>query len=521
MIVLFRTPFSFRFRWPLAIVFCLLQTALLAQRIVSYPPPDSKPPPPMKSPPRTQSSGEDTFLFGENGPSMRKSQERRPPPPTTLTVMYKVEYGETLKYVYPDGTEQVFPQWRSYKDDGYKIMRFANERLADGNNYTYATKPLASPGFDPLDIPLLYMTGDYDFSLSEDEVTNLRRFILDGGTIMFNAARGREEYARAVIREMRRVMPGKTFMRLPLDHPVYNSRYRLQQLMVMINGVQFMREPEVYAIDIGTRAAAILVPDGFGAAWSEDQYHPAGSHIVGESAIRLGVNIVAYVLGNTEYGRFLAQDFQQYKGQTRFGDVLRFALVRYAGSWNVNPALQNSLLRGINRNTGIAVDYAPHYVTLDSDQLLDEPLLLMTGHYDFEFTPAEVEHLRDYLHRGGTLVATSAAGLSPFDLAFKREIKRVLPASDLIPLPPTHRMFSGGWNPIGEIEYTATALRDSPLLKYPEFSAVFLNDRISVIYTPYDLFSSLNHEANAYARGVTEADALRVAIAVITYAMSH
>ncbi len=493
----------------------------MAQRIVTFPPPDSKPPPPMKSPPRTQSSGEDTFLFGENGPSMRQSQERRPPPPTTLTVMYKLEYGEVLKYVYPDGTEQEFPQWRSYKDDGYKIMRFANERLADGNNYTYATKPLASSGFDPLDIPLLYMTGDYDFALSEEEVDNLRRFLLDGGTILFNAARGREEFSRSVIHEMRRVMPGKTFMRLPLDHPIYNSRYRLQQLMLMINGVQFMREPELYSVDIGTRAAAILVPDGFGSAWSEDKYHPSGSHIVGESAIRLGVNIVAYVLGNTEYGRFLAQDFPLYEGQTRFGDVLRFALASYAGSWNVNPALQNSLLRGINRNTGIAVDYAPRYVALDSEQLLNEPMVLMTGHYDFEFSPAEVDRLRDYLRRGGTLFASSAAGLSPFERAFRREIKRVLPESDLIPLPPTHRIFSGGWNPIGEIEYTATALRDNPTLNRPEFSAIILDDRISVIYTPHDLFSGLNRESNAYARGVTSEDALRLAIAVITYAMSH
>lgn len=511
---------SVRF-WLVCLVWFLGLNLAGAQRIVSFPPPDSKPPPPLKSPPRTQASGEDTMLFGENGPSMRRSQERRPPPPTTLTVMYKLEYGETLKYVYPDGTEQVFPQWRSYQDDGFKIMRFTNERLADGNNYVYATKPLSSPGFDPLDIPLLYMTGDYAFTFSEAEVENLRRFIFDGGTILLNAARGRNEYARSVIQEMRRVFPQKMFMRLPLDHAVYNSRYRIQQLMMMINGVQFMREPEIYAIDIGTRAAVILVPDGFGAAWSEATYHPAGRHIVGESAIRLGVNLVAYVLGNTEYGRFLAQDFPQYDAQTRFGDVLRFALARYAGSWNVNPALQNSLLRGLNQNTGIHVDYAPYHVALDDEALLDEPLVLMTGHYDFEWTPAEIENLRNYLRRGGMLVASAAAGLSPFDVAFRREIKKTFPDTSLIPLPPSHRLFSGGWNPVNRIEYTPTALRDDPNLNRPEFYALFIDGQIAVLYTPYDLFSGLNRESNAYARGIASEDALRVAIAILTYAMSH
>jgi hypothetical protein len=494
---------------------------LLAQRIVNFPPPDAKAPPPMKSPPRTQASGEDTFLFGENGPSMRRSQERRPPPPTTLTVMVKLEYGDKLQYIHPDGTAQTFLQWQSFKDDGFKIMRYTNERLADGNNYTYATQPLASARFDPLDIPLLYMTGDYDFVLSDAEVENLRRYILDGGTILFNAARGRDEFSRAVVKEMRRVFPQKNFLRIPLDHPIYSSRYRVQQVMMMINGVQFMRDPSVLAIDIGTRAAAILVPDGFGAAWSETEYHPAGRHIVGESAVRLGVNLVAYVLGNTEYGRFLAQTFPQYSGQTRHGDVFRFALGRYIGSWNVNPALQNSLLRGLNRNTDIDVDYAPRFIALDDEALLNEPLILLTGHYDFEWSPGEIENLQNYVRRGGLIFASAAAGLSPFDIAFRREIKRLLPDADLIPLPPTHRLFSGAWNPIGEVEYTAAALREDPTLKWPQCYGVIQDGNLVVLYTPFDLFSGLNRESNGYARGVTSEDALRIAIAVITYGMSH
>ncbi len=475
----------------------------------------------MKSPPRTQASGEDTFPIGENGPSMRRSQERRPPPPTTLTVMVKVEYGEQLQYTHPDGTVQVFDQWQSYKDDGFRIMRYTNERLKDGNNYTYSTQPLAAARFDPLDIPLLYMTGDYDFLLSESEVETLRRYLLDGGTILFNAARGRDEFSRAVVREMRRVFPQKNFMRIPLDHPIYSTRYRVGQVMTMVNGVQFMRDPSIHTLDIGTRAAVILVPDGFGAAWSEGTYHPAGRHIVGESAVRLGVNLVAYVLGSTEYGRFLSQTFPQYSGQTRPGDVFRFALGRYTGSWNVNPALQNSLLRGLNRNTGIGVDYAPRHLALDDEAILHEPLLLLTGHYDFELSDSEIVNLRNYLRRGGLLFATAAAGLSPFDEAFRREIKRLLPDEELITIPPTHRIFSAAWNPITTVEYSAAALREDPTLKWPVFYGIVKNDQIVVLYTPFDLFSGLNRESNGYARGVTAEDALRLAIAVITYAMSN
>ncbi|MCE9592302.1 MAG: DUF4159 domain-containing protein [Planctomycetes bacterium] len=505
-----------------ALLLMLIASPAFAQREVKFPPATSPPPPPMKTPPRTQSNAEDTGILPDAGPSMRKSQQRTPPPPTNLTVMYKVQYGETLKYVWPDGTVQVFPQWESYKNDGYQLVNnYVNHRLADGNNYEYNIKALSSPGFDPVDIPILYMTGDYDFVFSKAEIDNLRRFILDGGTIIFNAARGRDEFSFAVSREMKRVFPQKAFIKLSLDHPIFNSRYRIKQVLTMVNGVQFMQPPEVYSMDIGTRAAAILIPGGMGAAWSDQPYHPAGKHIVGESAVRLGVNVVAYVLGSTEYGRFLAQQFPIYNGATRPGDVLHFAQARYAGPWDENPAIQNAVLQGIKDNTGIDVDYTPVAVTLDSPDIGNYPIVFMTGHYDFDLNQREVDNLKGYLSRGGFLFASAAAGLKPFDIAIRREMKKVFPNAEFIRLPPTHAIFAQGWNPIDRVDYTPTALRDDPSLAYPEFYGLFVDNRLVAVTTPLDIMSGLNRESNAYAKGLTPDDALRVAINVITYALSH
>lgn len=507
----------------IALWLCILMVAQIAEaaREVKFPPPDSKAPPPLKSPPRTQSSGEDTAILPDAGPTQRKTQEREVPPPTTLTIMYKLQYGEKLKYVYPDGRVQEFEQWESYKSDGYNLTKSTNERLADGNNYMYAVKPLASPGFDPVDIPLLYMTGDYDFVFSPAEVQNLRRFIRDGGTIIFNAARGLDEFSLAVAREMRRVLPQKTFMKLPLDHPVFNARYRVEEVSMMVSGVQFTQPPELYSIDIGTRAAAILVPGGMGAAWSGEEYHPAGKHILGESAVRLGVNLVSYVLGSTEYGRFLAQQFPVYDGSTREGDVLRFAALRYAGSWDVNPALQNSLMQAVRDNTNIDVDFRPHAVDLEDPQIGQFPLVFLTGHYDFVWTKAQTDNLRNYLERGGVLVASSAGGLKPFDIALRRELKKALPSSDLVKLPPSHPLFTSSWNSVTRVRYTPALLRDRPAFEDPEFYGCFLEDRLAVLYTPYDLTGPLNRESNAYSKGLTPDDATKIAINIVSYVMSH
>lgn len=514
--------------WAAAL--CGAPSPLMAQRQVQFPPAESKPPPPAKAPPKTQSSGEETDIIPDFGPAMRKTQERSPPPPTNLTVMYKLQYGEKLKYVHADGTVQTFDQWQSFPNDAYNIVARTNTELKDGNNYQYATKPLESPGFDPVDIPILYMTGDYDFQFTQPEREHLRKFLLDGGTIIFNAARGLDEYSFAVIREMKKVFPEKDFMRVPVDHPIFNSKFRLQQAAnTMVNGVQFAQPLEVYSIDVGTRAAAILVPMGMGTAWSgETKYNPGGKHIVGETAVRLGINMISYVLGSTQYGRFLAQQFPVYGEKTRKGDLFRYAIARYSGSWDVNPGLQNSILMGLHDNTKIDVDYTPNVVTFDDPEIGNYPLVFMTGHYDFELTPKEVEGLARYLQKGGMLVASSAAGLKPFDAAFRREIKKVIPkgkdgaANDLIKIPPTHPIFAEGWSRItDEITYTQSALKDNQDLKQPEFEGLFLDERIAVLYTPYDLNSGINRESNAYAKGVTDDDALKIGINIITYALSH
>ncbi len=89
------------------------------------------------------------------------------------------------------------------------------------------------------------------------------------------------------------------------------------------------------------------------------------------------------------------------------------------------PPCRTASCRCCSANTGIGVSYAPHYVDLDNPALGQYPFVIMTGHYAFEFTDAEVQNLRQYLRRGGMLFASAAAGLKPFDLAFRREIKRV------------------------------------------------------------------------------------------------
>ena len=71
---------------------------------------------------------------------------------------------------------------------------------------------------------------------------------------------------------------------------------------------------------------------------------------------------------------------------------------------------------------------------------------------------------------------------------------------------------------IREVLLDEPGARDAP---GAGFHALFLDGRLAVLYTPFDLMSGVNRESNAYARGVTSDDALRIVTNLITYALSN
>jgi hypothetical protein len=74
-------------------------------------------------------------------------------------------------------------------------------------------------------------------------------------------------------------------------------------------------------------------------------------------------------------------------------------------------------------------------VRLDSDRLFSKPtppFIFFTGSRDFTLTDKEVENLRKYIRVGGAVWGDSSVPGrgSPFDIAFRREMRRVMPDKD-------------------------------------------------------------------------------------------
>ncbi|NUN93626.1 MAG: DUF4159 domain-containing protein [Verrucomicrobiae bacterium] len=139
-------------------------------------------------------------------------------------------------------------------------------------------------------------------------------------------------------------------------------------------------------------------------------------------------------------------------------------VVEYAGGdWDSNFGVTDgarwygnciyNLMLQIGRWTSgrVKANLLPHSLKLSDSEWLEKikpPFVFMTGHKDFRLTDKEVENLREYLMLGGALwVDNSLPGRrSRFDIALRREMKKVLPERDFEPIAPSHPLFSSYFN---------------------------------------------------------------------------
>lgn len=73
----------------------------------------------------------------------------------------------------------------------------------------------------------------------------------------------------------------------------------------------------------------------------------------------------------------------------------------HSGDWDAAPLVPANLIDSVVRYTSIAVAPAGVVVPIDSADILDYPLVYLTGHLPVRFTGAERTNLRRLVDRGG------------------------------------------------------------------------------------------------------------------------
>lgn len=160
------------------------------------------------------------------------------------------------------------------------------------------------------------------------------------------------------------------------------------------------------------------------------------------------------IMKTTELNRLgKVRDFQRDwkrsgSGNTTKAEFTVFKARYQDGDWNCNPEDVENLMLQIRRwsRNNIKASVHPKILDIGTDDLftIKPPFVYLTGHKDFHFLDKEIMNIRDYLLVGGCVWADSAlAGRrSRFDMAFRREMKRVLPDREFEIIPDKHEIFN-------------------------------------------------------------------------------
>src|SRR5581483_10042712 len=155
--------------------------------------------------------------------------------------------------------------------------------------------------------PVLYCQGRRAISFDAATRTKLRDYVLKGGSLWADACHGSDEFANAFRAEMKAVFPDKPLVRLAPDHPVFRASHSITQVKYSPADARPDGAPVLEGIWVGCRTAVFLSPFDLSCAWDSFHVPEDGKCVVGEDAVKLGVNLAAYTIANHDLGRFLAQ----------------------------------------------------------------------------------------------------------------------------------------------------------------------------------------------------------------------
>jgi len=443
---------------------------------------------------------------------LRRTERKRPPAPPIL--IGKLAYGQTRKAVAPDGTPYTYLDWKSDPGDAPGLLKFACPKL--GINYRHRIVKVTDFSWDPNQTPILYITGHQRFSIPESAHERLRNYVVAGGTVIADACCGSPAFIEGFTDFIRTVFPHRRLEPLPTEHPLFHAFFDINKVTFQDGRkVIGIGPPEILAVEIGCRAAILFTRYDLSCGW-DGHVHDTGARIEPHDAMRIGTNMLAYILANQSLGRFLATTKSYHEEEARPGaDEFVFGQLIHQGDWDTDPSAVANLLKAVNANSAIDVKFVRRDIEAATSDLFEVPFLYMTGHHDFALTESEIGNLREYLLAGGFLLADACCGRSAFDAAFRREMARILPGRQLERIPADDPLYTS----LYRIDQVHHALRDAPV--QPALLGIKVDGYYVVVYSPDDLGNGWEGEEHPYVDGLASEDSLKVGMNAIMYALTH
>ncbi len=411
--------------------------------------------------------------------------------------------------------------WNATPNDVNNLLKSMKEMI--DVNYSVQVATLSEVDVDPAKNPILYRSGHYNFQYNAAQRKRLREYCLAGGMIIYNTGLGSAPFYRSAVRELNKIFPEQPVQRLSSDHPIFHSYYDVDRVRYCpgVKAAGYVGdEPWFDAVEINCRVVALISRWGMAVGW-EDNVLPEYQAYEPVSAKRLGVNIFSYSSAMRAWAKSQAHAIKFVDKPESSADKVAMVQVIYDGVWKTRHAGLSVILQTFNLKTDVPVKYTVKEMRLSNPAVFNAPLLYLTGHEFFTLNRAEAVQLKKYLENGGFMLAEACCGRKGFDLAFRKIMKALFPASPLRPIPQDNVIFTMP-NDVQRVGVTP-ALQQAlgSAVTRPRLEGVEINGHMAVIYSPYALAGGWEMSQSPYARGYDDVSSQRLGQNILMYSVTQ
>ncbi len=441
---------------------------------------------------------------------LRRTEKKNPPKPPVLIA--KISTGDRR-------------DWATNPSDTQNLLRWMAKEL--DVHFSTINMPAHNVPEDPREVPLLYRTGHNAFSFSADIRVRLRAYLLTGGTLVLDACCGHPEFAQSAMRELTVLIPERPPYRLSLDHPLYQTYYKIREIRfrphARLAGAKNDR-PAIIGIDIGCRTAVFFFRWDVSCGWDDledsDDHHCLGYETM--TAKQIGANLMAYITAERQAAIPLSKALAYVDAERRAAGKFVLAQGRYDGPWRTRDAGLSMLLKTFHQQTEVPVRFERREIDFSSQELFDTPFVYLTGHEPFAMSSAERANLRRYLMHGGVLFAESCCGRRGFDESFRREVGKILEGTRLERISRQHLIFRFP-NAVARVTPRPALAKQQKGAESiePVLLGATINGSLGIIYSPHGLACGWELAQCPYCNGLASKDALAIGVNILSYAITQ
>ena len=436
--------------------------------------------------------------------------------------------------------------WNHHRADAANLTRFAESRWKQ--DMTWQIVDLRAATVEELvQTPVMYLSGSQDpvpeGAAKRTELAQKIRDYLDRGGFLFAVAdcdgvgfdRGFRQLMHEVFPE-----PEYRLRLLEPEHPIWRAEEEIDPRQLR----------PVWGVEFGCRTSVAYVPPepmknprpSLSCLWElsrpgrDVKYGRAVQDQV-DAAMALGLNVLAYATN-----RELKTKEDYFRPAAARGPAERVergrmvvATLRHPGGCSIAPRAVVNLMDAAAAELKIRTKVREELLDITDDSLFDYHLVFMHGRTAFRLTDAERQRLKQFVERGGMVLADSVCASPKFTKSFRNEMKLIFPNQALERIPATDPLWTtkyGGYDlhtvsrrdpgekqaagKSGGGPSTATTRRVPPDLEGVKFG-----DRWGVVFSQYDLSCALEKLDSLECQGYTRDDAARIGLNVVLYSLQQ